>query len=59
MLGIAAGKTLYPDGHTRKYKLPDLSRLPVVRALIWVGRHSLALYLAQEPINLAGISAAG
>ena len=59
LLGMATGRTLYPDGQTRKYKLPDFSRLPIVRTLSWIGRYSLWVYLLQEPINLAGIAEAG
>ncbi|MCX6068209.1 MAG: heparan-alpha-glucosaminide N-acetyltransferase domain-containing protein, partial [Chloroflexi bacterium] len=33
LLGLAAGRTLYPDGRTRKYSLPDLARYPFLRAL--------------------------
>ena len=59
LLGLAAGRTLYPDGRTRKYSLPDLARYPFLRALAALGRHSLLVYLAQEPVYLSGLAQAG
>jgi uncharacterized membrane protein len=59
LLGLVAGRNLYPDGYTRKYSLPDLSRYPIIRALAALGRHSLLVYLAQEPFYLAGIAGVG
>jgi len=59
LLGVAAGRTLFTQDHQPKYKLPDFSHLPLVRGLSWLGRHSLAFYLAQEPLNLAGLATAG
>ncbi len=58
LLGLAAGRTLYPDGRSRHFQLPDLEHLPLVRALVEIGRHSLLIYLAQEPFTLAGLARA-
>jgi uncharacterized membrane protein len=55
LLGIAVGKGLYPEGR-RSFRLPDLSQTRLVRALSFLGRHSLAIYLVQEPAALAGMA---
>ncbi len=59
LVGLAAGRTLYTDGRTRRYRLPDLARYPCMRALAAIGRHSLLVYLAQEPVYLIGLARAG
>ncbi|MCG8350790.1 MAG: DUF1624 domain-containing protein [Chloroflexales bacterium] len=48
LLGIATGRMFYPHGK-RRIGLSDLSRLPPLRGLIWLGRHSLAIYLVHQP----------
>ena len=55
LLGIAAGKMLYPEGR-RNFRLPDLSETRLVRALSFLGKNSLAIYLVQEPVALAGMA---
>ena len=57
LIGLAVGRTLYPNGNTRKFELPDLSDKAVVRALIKIGQNSLLIYLAQTPFNLFGLAA--
>ncbi len=57
LLGLAAGKILYPQGQMRRFELPDLSGTRPVRALNALGRNSLGVYLAQAPLVLAGASA--
>ncbi|MFZ4778891.1 MAG: heparan-alpha-glucosaminide N-acetyltransferase [Terrimicrobiaceae bacterium] len=57
LIGLAIGRTLYPNGNTRKFELPDLSDTAVVRALIKIGQNSLIIYLAQTPFNLFGLAA--
>jgi uncharacterized membrane protein len=52
LLGIFAGLTLYPAG-TPRFLLPDYSRWPPVRALTFLGRHSLVIYLLHQPVMLA------
>lgn len=51
LLGLFFGLTLYPGGIPR-FDLPDLSAKPPVRALAFLGRHSLVIYLAHQPIIL-------
>jgi uncharacterized membrane protein len=57
LLGLAAGRVLYPQGRQRSFNLPDLSETPVVRALSVLGQHALAIYMAQSPILIAGHAA--
>lgn len=49
LLGVFAGRTLYPQGRPR-FSLPDLSRSASIRGLRWLGQHSLAIYLIHQPI---------
>jgi uncharacterized membrane protein len=52
LLGVSLGLSLYPGG-TRRFGLPDLSRVPPIRALAFLGRYSLVIYLLHEPVILA------
>jgi uncharacterized membrane protein len=58
LVGMGLGSQLYP-GYRRKMDLPDLSRSPFVRALAFLGRNSLAIYLAHQPIIIAIMYLAG
>jgi len=49
LLGIAAGKWLYPKA-TRVFSLPDLGNNPIAKALRFLGRNSLAVYLIHQPM---------
>ena len=55
LLGVGLGKLLYPNGE-RSYQAPDLSDTKVGGGFSWLGRNALAVYLAQEPVFIGGMS---
>lgn len=58
LLGIFAGRSLYPQGRPR-LALPDLSAAPLVRGLSFLGQHSLPIYLIHQPVLIAIIIGLG
>jgi uncharacterized membrane protein len=53
LIGIWIGHALYRGGQ-RQFALPDRSGAPAIRELAFLGRHSLLIYMAHQPI-LVGI----
>lgn len=58
LLGVFAGNLLYPNG-TRQFAIRDLSHLPLISTLSFIGRHSLVIYLVHQPVLIALLSALG
>jgi uncharacterized membrane protein len=57
LIGLAIGDLAY--GRGRRPDLPDLSGAPPTRALGWLGRHSLTIYLIHQPLLVAALLALG
>ena len=49
LLGVVLGDILYKD-NKRKFNLPDLSKYSSFKALSWIGKHSLVIYLLHQPV---------
>lgn len=52
LLGIAIGQWAYPNG-MRRWSVPALGYEKVLRPLIWLGQHSLLIYLVHQPVFFA------
>ncbi|MEA1939912.1 MAG: heparan-alpha-glucosaminide N-acetyltransferase [Candidatus Caldatribacteriota bacterium] len=52
LLGIFCGSFFYPD-YSRKFPLTDFSYYPPIKALSFLGKHSLFIYLIHQPIIIA------
>ena len=57
LVGLWLGHTLYTGGE-RQFGLVERSRAPVVRQLAFLGRHSLLIYMAHQPIVMGIVYAA-
>ncbi len=49
LIGIFAGYSLYPQGQ-RAFPLPDWSGAAIIRGLMFLGQHSLLIYMIHQPI---------
>jgi uncharacterized membrane protein len=58
LLGLFAGQFLYPGGR-RRFNLPGLGERPGVQELAWLGRRSLLVYLAHQPLLIAVLTLVG
>ncbi|MCX2727636.1 heparan-alpha-glucosaminide N-acetyltransferase [Thermomicrobium sp. 4228-Ro] len=58
LLGVALASWFYAGG-VRRWPFPEAPTLPGSRVLIWLGRHSLLLYLVHQPILIACLTAIG
>jgi uncharacterized membrane protein len=55
LIGVAVGTTFYPAG-TRRFALRDRSGWLPLRALQWLGRHALLIYLLHQPVLFGVLS---
>lgn len=58
LLGLFLGGLLYPAGR-RRFPLPDCPEFPLLRGVIFLGRHSLVIYLLHQPVLLALLAVLG
>jgi uncharacterized membrane protein len=49
LFGVSLGGILYKDGK-RQFPFPDVSHHKPVKAVTWMGKHSLAIYIAHQPV---------
>ncbi|NPE29199.1 DUF1624 domain-containing protein [Methanococcoides sp. SA1] len=52
LMGIYTGNVLYPQ-YKRKFILSDISELPHIKVLTYMGKRSLLIYLLHQPILIA------
>lgn len=53
LFGIGIGNMLY-KGNIRRFNFPNLAKYKSVEIFSWLGKHSLAIYLAHQPL-IAGV----
>ena len=58
LVGMGLGSQLYP-GYRRRIPVRDISQSPFVRALAFLGRNSLVVYLVHQPVMIAILYLAG
>ena len=49
LIGVFAGYSLYPQGQ-RTFSLPEWGQHAPIRSLMFLGRHSLLIYMIHQPI---------
>ena len=58
LLGVFLGNSSYENG-ARKYRIWNLSGLPIAKALAVLGRNSLFIYIIHQPILIAALYSLG
>ena len=58
LLGVSFGVWFYGRG-VRRWRLPEAATLPGTGLLVWLGRHSLLLYLVHQPVLIVLLTAIG